>query len=127
MGAGSGCRARDRGRGVRLFVFGLGYTSLAFARIHRDRFSWIGGTVQSAGKAQALAAEGIDARLFSDEAADARIGDELARADALLVSIPPSSDGDPVLVRFREAIATAPLLAWIGYLSTIGVYGDHGG
>ncbi len=48
-------------------------------------------------------------------------------ADALLVSIPPDEEGDPVLARFAGAIASASHLSWIGYLSTIGVYGDHGG
>ena len=39
----------------------------------------------------------------------------------------PTSAGDPVLARYAEAIAAAPQLRWIGYLSTTGVYGDRGG
>jgi nucleoside-diphosphate-sugar epimerase len=112
---------------VRLFVFGLGYSSLALARAYRTRSSRIAGTVQSAGKVDALSSEGIQALRLSDDAADPRIGDEIGHADALLVSIPPGGDGDPILARYREAIAAAPALSWIGYLSTIGVYGDHGG
>ena len=46
----------------------------------------------------------------------------------LIVSIAPGEAGDPVLSAARDAIAGAmPKLAWIGYLSTVGVYGDHGG
>ncbi|TXM92872.1 SDR family oxidoreductase, partial [Methylobacterium sp. WL122] len=51
---------------------------------------------------------------------------DLAAADALLVSVPPDRDGDPVLRRFRDDIARSRI-GWIGYLSTIGVYGDHDG
>ncbi len=55
------------------------------------------------------------------------IARDLAASDAVLVSVPPGAFGDPVLATFRDALASAPRLRWIGYLSTIGVYGDHGG
>ena len=44
------------------------------------------------------------------------------------MSAAPDEAGDPVLGAGREILATRmPRLAWIGYLSTVGVYGDHGG
>lgn len=112
---------------MKLFVFGLGYSAKAFVKAYRPRFTWIGGTAQSDDTVAALAAEGIAPRRFSDDVADPAIATDIAQAEALLVSVPPSPDGDPVLVRFRDAIARSPRLSWIGYLSTIGVYGDHGG
>ena len=39
----------------------------------------------------------------------------------------PAEDGDPALGPLRAALMAAPNLRWIGYLSTIGVYGDQGG
>ncbi|HRK17918.1 MAG TPA: SDR family oxidoreductase [Hyphomicrobiaceae bacterium] len=51
----------------------------------------------------------------------------IASATHILVSIPPDLEGDPVVRDFADAIATAPALEWIGYYSTIGVYGDVGG
>ena len=45
----------------------------------------------------------------------------------VLLSIPPDADGDPALDRHGADIAALPGLAWIGYLSTTGVYGDTGG
>ncbi len=45
----------------------------------------------------------------------------------LLLSIPPEEAGDPALLRYHAALRAAPSLRWIGYLSTTGVYGDHGG
>ncbi len=44
----------------------------------------------------------------------------------LLVSAPPGEKGDPVLGRYADAIAGSRI-GWIGYLSTIGVYGDQQG
>jgi nucleoside-diphosphate-sugar epimerase len=111
---------------VNLFVFGLGYTALHVVGL--GRFAQVAGTVRSPEKAQALRARGIDALTFGPGARDPRIPDRLAEADALLVSVPPDAEaGDPVLGAYRDAVASAPRLAWIGYLSTIGVYGDQGG
>jgi nucleoside-diphosphate-sugar epimerase len=112
---------------VTLFVFGLGYSAEAFVRRERGRFHRIVATVTSAEKEKVVAAQGLEARVFGPEARDAHIVDDLRDARALLVSIPPGEDGDPALTAFGEAIAAAPCLAWIGYLSTVGVYGDHGG
>ncbi len=44
----------------------------------------------------------------------------------VLVSIAPDEDGDPVLRHFRDELAAAKPKALV-YLSTVGVYGDHGG
>ena len=54
--------------------------------------------------------------------------DKLAQATHLVVSVAPDEAGDPGLRVARDAIgAKMPALEWIGYLSTVGVYGDHGG
>ena len=45
----------------------------------------------------------------------------------MLSTVPPDASGDPVLSRYADAIAGAPRLRWIGYLSTTGVYGDRDG
>lgn len=45
----------------------------------------------------------------------------------VLCSIAPRADGDPILSRLRDKIATAKGLEWVGYLSTTVVYGDHDG
>lgn len=53
--------------------------------------------------------------------------DALSKATHMLISIAPTPDGDPVLNALGDQIANAPMLQWVGYLSTTGVYGDHGG
>lgn len=55
------------------------------------------------------------------------LGAEISAASHILVSIPPGPAGCPVALALGEEIARAGSLRWLGYLSTTGVYGDHGG
>ncbi|MFL5136762.1 MAG: SDR family oxidoreductase [Microvirga sp.] len=112
---------------MNLFVFGLGYSVRQFLSLYRERFTEIGGTVRTPEKVRAMEAEGIQAFRFDGTDFDPRILERIARADALLVSVPPVSETDPVLDHFAEAIASAPHLRWLGYLSTVGVYGHADG
>jgi nucleoside-diphosphate-sugar epimerase len=110
---------------MNVFAFGLGYSALHFLRTRRAGLAIVAGTVRSPQKVAALAREGIEAFVFSPEQRDPAVLDRLAKAQALLISIPPGF-ADPVLEQFGSAIAQAPLLEHIAYLSTVGVYGDHG-
>jgi nucleoside-diphosphate-sugar epimerase len=112
---------------MNLVVFGFGYTASRFVELHRDRFNHVAGTVRSHEKAGRLSGRDLTIRVLSPDEVASEIAGDIAAADALLVSIPPGPDGDPVLARFADVIAAAPHLAWIGYLSTIGVYGDQDG
>ncbi|MDF3064258.1 MAG: NAD(P)-dependent oxidoreductase [Microvirga sp.] len=112
---------------MNLFVFGLGYSARHFIRRHRARLGEVAGTTTSPEAAAALKGEGVRALLFDGETADPAIAAALAGAELLIASIPPDGRGDPALRSFEEAITAAPRLSWIGYLSTVGVYGDHGG
>ena len=108
---------------VNLFVFGLGYTAGRFVARERARFGTVVATARDASRP---APEGVALRAFGPEATDSRIANDLAGAEAVLVSIPPDDSGDPSLRAFEPALADGPA-RWIGYLSTIGVYGDHDG
>jgi len=55
------------------------------------------------------------------------LGTALGTATHVLSTVPPDETGDPVLAAHGAAIAAAPALRWLGYLSTTGVYGDRGG
>lgn len=112
---------------MRVFIFGAGYSARAFAVANPDLENGIVGTTRSPEKFEMLRASGIEPLLFEGEASG-EILDELAKTTHLVVSAGPDDNGDPVLRTFDEAIATRmPKLRWIGYLSTVGVYGDHGG
>ncbi len=112
---------------MKLLVFGFGYTSHHVAERLRPAGVQISATVRTQAKADLLAGSGIPAHVFSSEQCDPAILRDIAGAEAILVSIPPVGSGDAVLAAFADTIAAAPKLRWIGYLSTIGVYGDHAG
>jgi len=110
-----------------LFCFGLGYSALVLARRLQAQGWRIAGTCRSEARREELAALGIGAWLF-DRAQP--LGDPaaiLAGSTHLLSSVPPDAAGDPVIDLCGSAIAARRDLAWVGYLSTTGVYGDHGG
>jgi uncharacterized protein YbjT (DUF2867 family) len=110
-----------------LVIFGYGYTAGVFARSVRPRFARIVATARSPEKAGRMAGDGLRSCVFPDPNGERVLEADIATAEVLLVSVPPGPGGDPVLGRFAGAIMIAPRLRWIGYLSTIGVYGDHEG
>lgn len=112
---------------MNILILGLGYSAGFFARAALARGWEVTGTVRSAEKAAELSREGIRTLVFGGFAVSSALAKAVAEADAVLVSVQPSEDGDPALGPLRAALTTAPKLRWIGYLSTIGVYGDQGG
>ena len=109
----------------RLFCFGLGYSALALAPMLVGAGWQGGGTCRNAEKAAALRARGFAAELF--ERGRPLPAAAMAGATHVLVTAPPDATGDPVLESHGEDIAALPGLAWLGYLSTTGVYGDRDG
>ena len=113
----------------RLFCFGLGYSPLVLAGRLLPRGWRVAGTTRSPEKAASLAERGIEAFLFDD----ARPLDDPARALAgtthLLSAVPPGNGpaADPVAAAHGLDLLRLEGLRWAGYLSTTGVYGDHGG
>ncbi|MFM9850809.1 MAG: SDR family oxidoreductase [Hyphomicrobiaceae bacterium] len=108
-----------------LLCFGLGYSAGYLAeRVFTEGWtvSCTTRTSDSADRARALGYAPIDIA-NSPEGLQA----VLSTVTHLLVSAPPDRQGDPLLLGHAADIAAAPALAWIGYLSTIGVYGDRNG
>jgi nucleoside-diphosphate-sugar epimerase len=112
---------------MKLFIFGLGYSATHIACRLAAEGATIAATVRSQAKADLLSGPGYTMRLFAAAERDETIARELADSDAVLVSVPPGARGDPVLHVYRDDLAAAPRVSWIGYLSTVGVYGDRGG
>ena len=112
----------------RLFCFGTGFTAQALiARL--DPAGWnCSGTCRTAAKAVSLTQSGIDTYVFDGKAPIDGARDVFSSATHVLVSIPPAGNTDLALKHHQAYLAaSAPNLKWIGYLSTIGVYGDHHG
>ncbi len=99
----------------RLLILGMGYSGQALAAALEPDEWQVNGTSRAGGEGL-VRWPGTDLRPL------------LAGATHLLVSIAPDGDGDPVLNALEDEIArVASGLDWVGYLSTTGVYGDHGG
>lgn len=112
--------------GNSIFIFGAGYSAQGFARLNGD-FGDFAGTTRSPDKFEALRQAGIEPLVFGGTLTD-EIATALAKTTHLVISIAPDAEGDPVLKAARETLVERmPALRWIGYLSTVGVYGDHGG
>jgi hypothetical protein len=115
-----------------LFCFGLGYTARHLAeKLKKDGWQ-IAGTARSVDGVARIKALGFMGHVFDGSNPGPRsepgqsAGSAVRAASHVLVSVPPDGLGDPVLQHHAEDIAQSGA-EWIGYLSTIGVYGDHGG
>ena len=114
-----------------LLVFGLGYSSRATIRAAGTRYDRITATVRSADRAAALSATPVEDHAvtvlpFDGSDVPEALAAAIATADDILVSAPPNPSGDPVLAACGARLAAHPPKG-IAYLSTVGVYGDHGG
>ena len=112
---------------ARLFCFGLGYSSRVLAGRLSARGWQVAGTTRSAERAAALAGDGIAAFRFDRGHPLADPAAALGGTTHLLSSVPPDEAGDPVIDHHAGDLAALPGLAWAGYLSTTGVYGDRDG
>ena len=107
-----------------LLSFGHGYSAQALERLLLPQGWRIIGTTRSAAKAEAMRTRGIEALIWPG----ADVTDALTAASHLLMSASPDDGSDPVLAALQDQItARADQFEWAGYLSTTGVYGDHGG
>lgn len=111
----------------RLFAFGLGFSAQELAPRLASKGWTVAGTARNAPKIEQLRRCGLDATQFTGERASPELARLLQGTTHLLHSIPPDKGGDPVLAHCRAEIADLGSLTWIGYLSTVGVYGDQRG
>jgi nucleoside-diphosphate-sugar epimerase len=95
-----------------LLIFGLGYCGQAVAQSAVAAGFAVTGTSRS----------GATGCVLFDAAEPA-----IATATHILCTASPDGAGDPVLAHYAAAIAAAPCLRWIGYLSSTVVYGNRDG
>lgn len=112
---------------MRLLILGAGYTGKAIARECRSAFETVHGTTRSTEKFDGLKSAGITPLVFDGSTLTPELSDALGHATHLVQSISPAKSGDGFLAEVPDPAAVAPNLRWIGYLSTIGVYGDRRG
>jgi nucleoside-diphosphate-sugar epimerase len=115
-----------------LMCLGLGYSAQHYATAFGARFTRIIGTSRTIDSAAVLAARDFGGHqaeilVFGGTTAEPAVAAALAGADALLISAAPDEGRDPVLATLGDALTAAPRLTGVVLLSTVGVYGDHGG
>lgn len=111
----------------RLFCFGLGYSAGVLSRRLSEKGWSISGTATTSDKAELLKQNGYEAFVFDGRTRDPAIVEALGKATHVLLSIPPGDDGDPAFRIYGRDIALSPSISWIGYFSSISVYGDSKG
>lgn len=112
---------------MKLVIIGYGYSSAAIAREIGPSLSALHVTARSAGKVAQIRAQGLEASVFDGSSTPAELAAALDAATTILVSAPPGDAGDPLLNAPGFAALEMTRLHRILYLSTVGVYGDHGG
>lgn len=111
----------------RLFCFGLGYSARALSpRLAAEGWA-ISGTATTTDNAEALKRDGYEAFVFDGRSHDPAIAEALRKSTHVLLSIPPDADGDPASRVYGPDIASSPSISWIGYFSSVSVYGDSKG
>lgn len=113
---------------MKLLIFGAGFSGKAIGREMARTAESIAGTTRSAANFEALSAAGISPILFDGIDFSDELRAAMAEATHLVQSIAPDAAGDPLLNSIGNDLKShMPKLVWAGYLSTVGVYGDHGG
>lgn len=110
---------------MKLFCFGLGYTATVLA----ERLSELPDVaiVGTRTRVDPGGPMGVQLALFQGDSRHDDVVHLLDGATHVLVSIPPDLEGCPALRIFKDDLARLNSLEWVGYLSTIGVYGDAKG
>ena len=109
----------------RVLCLGYGYVARRLAKTLQAEGWRVAGTARGLAKEIALEAEGVEPIDWDADALGPHAFDETS---AVLVSTPPDGDGCPAYAAAESALFDcARDITWIGYLSSNGVYGDHGG
>ncbi|PPD01257.1 MAG: NAD(P)-dependent oxidoreductase [Hyphomicrobium sp.] len=110
-----------------LFCFGFGYCASYVAQRLAMRGWTISGTAtRDAGVAE-INGRGYRGYLFDGKRPNPDVAGALTQATHILLSIPPEEYGDPAVRVHGSDIASSSSIQWIGYFSTVGVYGDSAG
>ena len=111
-----------------VLAFGLGFSAQRLCARLTSRHWQLTGTSRNPSASPAASPTASVTRIpFDGTTPSPAVTHALATATHILVSIPPDTDGDPALIHHVGDIAQAPHLQWIGYLSTVGVYGNSAG
>jgi nucleoside-diphosphate-sugar epimerase len=110
-----------------LFCFGLGYSAQRVARQLADEGWDVVATARTPMAAENIRQQGYQVCDLTDDAQH-NVMSALRGSTHLVVSAAPGEHGDPLLHHIAmPKVEGLEELRWIGYLSTVGVYGDSNG
>jgi nucleoside-diphosphate-sugar epimerase len=112
---------------TRLLCIGMGYAARCLARRLAMRDWQVAGTAREDDGVRGIEALGFEALRYDGTEPSRDLRAAIAAATHVLASAPPDKHGDPTLRHHAGDLAAAPRLEWVGYLSTVGIYGDHQG
>ena len=112
---------------MKLLILGAGFSGKVIARICGPSFEKTWGTTRSEKKFDDVMRTGATPIAFDGQTISPALRAALSEATHIVQSISPEPDGDEFLHRNGDLGAIAPKLKWLGYLSTIGVYGNRDG
>ena len=113
---------------MRWLLIGAGYSAQTFAKLIGGEAEAVSGTTRDRSKFDMLEAAGISPLEFDGSSIHAALAREMSEATHLLHSAAPGDGSDPLLSLLETSLGEAmPKLRWAGYLSTVGVYGNHDG
>ncbi|MDW5318163.1 SDR family oxidoreductase [Rhizobium sp. PL01] len=113
---------------MHVLILGAGFSGSAIAKAFLPLAQSVTGTTRSEDKLAGLRALGIEALVYDGVTITAELAAAMKQTTHLIQSIAPGRDGDPMMRPDAPSLAELmPNLQWAGYLSTVGVYGDHGG
>lgn len=108
-----------------MLFFGFGYCAQFLAPLLAAEGWHLKATCREPKKAESLRQQNIEPILLDGAALHPSALDGVSH---ILLSAAPDETGDPALPLLRDALAHhSGAINWLGYLSTTGVYGDHGG
>lgn len=108
----------------RLLCLGFGYTAKHFSSALDQKIWSVYGTTRSAENLNEISSLGVKPIHWEN---DTLTPSAFTALDAILVSTAPNNDGCPALRQCMTLLDMNEPPRWIGYLSSNGVYGDHGG
>ncbi|WP_275787892.1 SDR family oxidoreductase [Pararhizobium gei] len=113
---------------MHVLILGAGFSGSAIGRAFLPKARSVTGTTRSQDKLGVLQAMGMDGLLYDGAVVSPELAAVMRKATHLVQSIAPGKDGDPIMRAGMPPLEhLMPNLQWAAYLSTVGVYGDHGG
>lgn len=111
---------------TKVLILGAGYSARRFLDLYHQEAGRVAATARNAETVAALEARGVRPVWVADGMGE-EFAEAVRQADVLIASAQPGEAGDPFVGAVGQALEGTDCKPLMIYLSTIAVYGDHGG